>query len=83
MLRISTSHLAQRHDAKIYQGAFHLITAEFDASHRFQFPRTGGPPVYDFVWLREPVARVLSQFAHHNAHDRFAGQSSLPWDQLI
>lgn len=82
MLQLSTSKLRERHQPQLYHGPLHLISAEFDASHRFQFAAPEGRPVYDFVWLREPASRILSQFEHHISQDRFA-VDQLQWDELI
>lgn len=79
---LPTAHLTKRHTADLYNGAVAVVSGEFDASHRFQHTAGYNSSVYDFVWLREPSTRVVSQYEHHRAHRRF-GSDGMAWDDLF
>lgn len=82
-LQLYTSRLAERHVPQVYTaGAVDVVSAEFDASQRFQFPPPANRVIYDFVWLREPANRVLSQFEHHLAQGRF-DINQLEWEDMV
>lgn len=79
---LPTKHLTERHIPQLYSGAVDVVSGEFDASHRFQHLESYAAGVYDFVWLREPASRVVSQYEHHRAHGRFEDDQA-EWDSLF
>lgn len=79
---LSTKRLTERHVPALYSGTVDIVSGEFDASHRFQHVEGSSPGVFDFVWLREPASRCVSQYEHHRAHGRFE-DDQLPWDKLF
>jgi len=78
---LPTKRLTRRHTPEIYDTC-DIVSGEFDASHRFQnsVARTG--PVYDFVFLRDPLKRVISQYEHHSSHGRFEEERD-SWDTVV
>lgn len=78
---LPTKRLTRRHTADVYQTC-DIVSGEFDASHRFQNEAAATGPVYDFVFLRDPMKRVISQYEHHSSHHRFDEETD-SWDVVV
>jgi hypothetical protein len=77
---VPTRRLTRRHTVDLYSTC-DVVSAEFDASHRFQFSEAQTGPVFDFIFLRDPASRVISQYEHHRSQDRFAEEDQ--WDTTM